>query len=251
MKPLFVRRVLFMTSAFTLSILLFACNKSINSMNNNNAPVSGLMAFNLATDKAATIIVGGSSITNAPLTFESYTGNYLNVYSGNKLVQSYDYNSNTPLDSVSYTFEPQKYYSMFVVGSNGHYHNIIVNDNFDSLSPSQTYVRYVNAIADSSAPTVTISSSGDNTTSNSAAFGSVSNFSAVSPGNVTVQVSNGGNINKSRTISLDQQKVYTVLLAGTPGSTGNDSLQIKYIENGTLTQKAQKSSSAVGSMNSK
>jgi hypothetical protein len=218
---------------------------------NNNAPVSGLMAFNLATDKAATITLSGSPITNVPLSFGSYTGNYLNIYSGNRLVQSYDYNSNTPLDSVTYTFEPQKYYSLFVAGSGGHYRNIVVNDNFDSLSTSKTYVRYVNAIADSSSPTVTISANESNVTSKSAAFGSVSNFSAVSPGNVTIQVSNGGNINKSRTISLEQQKVYTVLLAGRPGSTGNDSLQIKYVENGTLTQKAQKTSSAAGSMSSK
>jgi len=250
MKPLFVRRMLFMTGASALSILFFACNKSVNSVN-NNPPVSGLMAFNLAADKAATIIIGGSSITNTPLSFESYTGNYLNVYSGNKLVQSYDYNSNTPLDSTTYTFEPQKYYSMFVVGSGGHYRNVIVNDNYDSLSSTQTYVRYINAIADSSVPTVTITANGDNVTSNRTAFGSVSNFSTVTPGNVTIQVSNGSNINKSRTISLQQQQVYTVLLAGTPGSTGNDSLQIKYVSNGTLTQKTQKSASAVGSVNSK
>ena len=250
MKPLFVRRVLFMVVIFGASVIFFACNKSNYSMN-NNAVVSGLMAFNLAIDKAATITLSGSPITNVPLSFGSYTGNYLNIYSGNRLVQSYDYDSNTPLDSVTYTFEPQKFYSMFVVGSNGHYRNVVVNDNFDSLSTNQSYVRYVNAIADSSSPTVTISANEANVTSNSAAFGSVSNYSAVSPGNVTIQVSNGGNINKSRTISLEQQKAYTVLLAGTPGSTGNDSLQIKYVENGTLTQKAQKSSSAVSSVNSK
>ena len=59
-----------------------------------------------------------------------------------------------------------------------------------------------------------------------------------------IKVSNGSTINKDRTITLEQQKVYTVLLAGVPGSTGNDSLQIRFIENGTLQQKAQKASSA-------
>jgi hypothetical protein len=249
MKLLFFPRVLPVASVFVLSVVLVACHKSDNNMN-NNTPVSGLMAFNLATDKAVTVTLSGNPITNLPLSFTSYTGNYLTIYSGSRLVQSFDYNSNNSLDSATYNFEPQKYYSLFVTGSNGHYKNVIVNDNFDSLSTSQAYIRYVNAINDPSSPAVTISANGINVINNNAPFASVSGFTAVTPGDVNIHVNNGGSINKSRTITLQQQHAYTVLLAGTPGSTGNDSLQIRYIENGTFSQRAQKTSSTVGSASS-
>jgi len=249
MKHLFFRRALSVTSVFVISIMFIACNKKDNNVNTNPA-VSGLMAFNLATDKAVSITLSGNSITSLPLSFTSYTGNYLSIYSGPRLIQTFDYNSGNSIDSVTYNFEPQKYYSLFVIGSNGHYRNVIANDNFDSLSTSQAYIRYVNGIADSSSPTVIITANGDNVINNKASFASVSNFTAVTPGTVNIQVNNGSSINKSRTITLEQQKAYTVLLAGIPGSTGNDSLQIRYIENGTFTQKAQKTSSTVGSASS-
>ena len=242
MKFQFFRVVSLMTSVVVAGILLVACKKSDN-VDSSAAPVSGLMAFNLATDRAVGINLSGSSLMSQPLAFEQYTGNYLNVYSGNRLVQTVDYNTGNSLDSTSFTFEPQKYYSLFVTGAGGHYRNIIVNDNFDSLSVSadQAYIRYVNAVADSVAPTVSI---GENMTDDNVNFGAVSDFRAIAPGNVSIRLSNGNTINKERTITLEKQKAYTVLLAGVPGSTANDSLQIRFIENGALQQKAQKASSA-------
>jgi hypothetical protein len=125
-----------------------------------------------------------------------------------------------------------------------------VNDNYDSLSTTQAYIRYVNAISSPSSLSVTVSAGESDVIHDNAAFASVSNFKAITPGDVTIQVTNGGNINKSRTITLQQQTAYTVLLAGVPGSTSNDSLQIRYVKNGTFSQRAQ-SSSTVGSVNSK
>ena len=248
MKSSFVRSVSSAISVLAVSIFFIACKKSDNTT--TNPPVSGLMAFNLATDKAVSITLSGNSITNLPLSFTSYTGTYLNVYSGNRLVQSFDYNSGNTIDSSSFNFEPQKYYSLFVTGTNGHYHNVIANDNFDSLATGQADIRYINAIPDSSSPSVSITANGNNVVNNNASFGSVSNFAAVVAGDVTIQVNNGGTINKTRTRALEPQKEYTVLLAGIPGSTGNDSLQIRYVVNGTLQQKAQKTSTQVGSVNS-
>lgn len=59
MKPLFIRGKLSVISVFAVSILFLACNKSDNNVS-NNAPVSGLMAFNLATDKAVTVTLSGN-----------------------------------------------------------------------------------------------------------------------------------------------------------------------------------------------
>jgi Domain of unknown function (DUF4397) len=108
---------------------------------------------------------------------------------------------------------------------------VIVKDNFDSLtSAGQAYVRYVNAINGSTNPAVTISGSSIN--NSSAAFGSVSNFVAVSPGSTSISVTDGNTVNANRTITTEANKVYTVLLSS--GATSSDSTQIKYIVNGTL-----------------
>jgi hypothetical protein len=249
MKSRFVRYALSAAFIFSAGLLFVSCDKNDNVDNNNNS-VAGLMAFNLTPDKAVSITLSGNPITNSPLSFTSYTGSYLSIYSGNRLVQTYDYSSNTPIDSSTYNFEPQEYYSLFVIGNNGAYKNLIVNDNFDSLNnSSQAYIRYVNAIADSSSPTVSVIANNDEVVNNNAPYSSVSDFTAVTPGDVTIQVNNGGTINTSRTITLEQQKAYTVLLAGVPGSTGNDSLQIRYIENGTLQQSAHKVPAPAGSSN--
>jgi hypothetical protein len=237
----------FALSSIVLAGLLFsACNKFDNE--DNNTPVAGLMAFNLAPDKTVGFAIGGNALTNSPLSFTSYTGGYLSIYPGNRSVESYDYVSGDSVASASYNFQVEKYYSTFVVGIGGTYQNVIVNDNFDSLSASsgQAYVRYINAIAGSASPAVTISINGSNVVNDNAAFASVSEFVAVTPGDAAIAVTEGS-INASRTITLEQKKVYTVLLAS--GATATDPAQIKYVENGTLEDEAaQRISSSAQSL---
>jgi uncharacterized protein DUF4397 len=249
-KNLFSSRNLFAITSLLMAGLLFtACKKSVNG--DSNVPVAGLMAFNLSPDKSVTVAISGNSLTNLPLSYTSYTGDYLAIYPGNRTVESYDYTTGSSIASAPFEFEQKKYYSAFVTGANGNYRNVVVNDNFDSLSASsgQAYIRYINAIPDSSQPAVTISANGSNVISNNAAFASVSDFAAATPGQVSINVSNGGTINVSRTITLEQKKVYTVLLLGIPGSTASsDSIQIRYITNGTLDDIGQKTAVAAHSV---
>ena len=217
-------------------VLLAACNKN----DDNNTPVQAahLMAFNMVPDKAAgiNITLSGNSITNLPLSYTSYTGYYLNIYTGQRQVQSYDAANNTQLTSSSFTFNDSSYYSLFVVGANNTYKNVIVRDDFDSLATTgQAYVRYVNAIPDSSQPLVTVAIGGSNVINLPSGYAHVSGFVAANAGPAVITVSNGGTISATRTITLEQNKVYTVLLTGVPGGTGDQAVQIKYIENGTLT----------------
>ena len=96
-------------------------------------------------------------------------------------------------------------------------------------------MRYINAIPDSTKPTVTITANGTNVVNTQAGFSSVSDFVAADPGQVTITVKNNTTIDANRTISLEQGKVYTVLLAGIPGATDTTkAVQIKYILNGSL-----------------
>lgn len=241
----FIRGSVLAASSMLLAAILFvSCNKDHND-NNQDVPVAGVMAFNLAPDvQAASITLSGNVLTNQ-LAFGSYTGTYLAVFPGSRPVESFNYMNGGSLATGTYTFDPDKYYSVFVLGTANHYRNVIVSDSLDSLSTSgPAYIRYVNAIPDSSKPAVTIAAGGTNVISDNASFATVSDFKAVTPGEVTVTVNNGGTINTNRTITLEQRKVYTVLLQGTPSGTGDQAVQIKYILNGTLNQNAGRASSA-------
>jgi hypothetical protein len=224
-------------SFMVMSALLTSCLK--NNDDTGNAPVAGVMAFNLAPDKSAVgISLSGNSIANAPLGYAAFTGTYLAAFPGSRTVGSYDFNDHSPIaESSAFMFEADKYYSVFVAGANNVFRNIVVEDKFDSLSGSsgQAYIRYINAIPDSSRPTVTIGANGTNAINEQASFAAISDFKAVSPGQVNIAVNNGGSINAGRTITVEQRKVYTVLLIGKPGAATNG-VEIRFIENGLLDE---------------
>jgi len=221
-----------------VAILFSACSK-FNDDNNTNTPVSGLMSFNLAPDKSAVgISLGGNNLTNSPLAYTNYSGTYQLIYPGNRAVESYDYIKDSTIASVDYNFTADKYYSLFVVGANGNYKNVITNDKFDSLTlkTGKAYVRYINAIPDSTKPTVTLTANGSNIINDNASFTDISDFKEVNTGDVEIKVNNNATINASRTITLEQGKVYTILLVGIPGnSDATKSVQVKYITNGSVS----------------
>jgi hypothetical protein len=229
----------------TAGVLFAACNKN-NDSDNDNTPASGLMAFNLAPDvNNANITLSGNLLTQSPLAYNSFTGTYLGVYSGTRPVVAINANTGAEIASSSFDFVTDKYYSLFILGKSGTYRTVVVNDNADSLSTSsgQAFVRYINAIPDSSHPAVSFAVGGSDVVNENAAFASVSEFKPVASGPVTDTVNNGGTINKTRTVTLDQRKVYTFLLTGVPGGTSADSLQIRYISNGTVDETAARVSS--------
>ncbi len=125
-----------------------------------------------------------------------------------------------------------------MAGAKGNYTNIVTRDNFDNLSTStgKANVRYINAIPDSTKPTVSISANGTTILNSPAAFSSVSDFAEAYPGQVSIAIKNNNTIATSRTIALVKGKVYTVLLTGIPGAADTTkAVQIKYILNGNLT----------------
>jgi hypothetical protein len=223
----------------TIAVLFTACLKDKDN-NNADIPASGLMAFNLAPDQeSVAIALSGNWLTPQPLGFSNFTGVYRNIYTGNREVATYDYPATEPLAASNQNFEDGKYYSLFVIGYADHYRNVIATDNFDSLSATagKAYVRYINAIADSvNASAVTVAKGGSNVISENAAFGQVSEFTAVDPGEISVAVKQGSAIDASRSITVEEKKVYTILLQGVPGETGDaKKVQIKFVNNGTLT----------------
>ncbi len=240
MKSLFSFRrfAVRLTGIVSLSLLLWSCTK-FDDDNNNNTSAAGLMSFNLAPDQSGVYItLSGNNLNNTPLAYTSYSGVYQAIFPGDRPVQSFSYPSDSAIAQVNHVFTPNKYYSLFVIGANDHYQNLVTNDNFDSLAATsgKAFIRYINAIPDSSKPLVTIAANGNNVVNTNASFASVSDFATIDAGDVAVRVSNGSSVDASRNITLEQNKVYTVLLVGTPGAADTTrSVQIKYISNGTVT----------------
>jgi hypothetical protein len=225
--------------ALTASIFIFSSCKKDTGVN-TNTDTSGLMAFNLIPDSSSSVgfLISGNLLTNSPLAFSNYTGNYLPVYSGTRDVQLINAADDSVQATTSYAFVPTRYYSLFALGANGHYSNLIVNDNLDSLSATSdnAFVRYINAIPDSTKPTVTFSSNGTNVVEEQAPYASISDFKEVTPGDIDLKVNNESTFSAERTITVEKNKVYTVLLMGLPGQTDTTrAVQIKYIQNGTVT----------------
>eukprot|EP01035_Chromulina_nebulosa_P003973 gene3973-5423_t len=155
-----------------IGLIFSACNKDDNDY--TPTPVAGLMAFNLAPDQNAVAFgISGNSLTNQPLAFSNFTGAYLNIYPGSRVIETRNASNGTLLDSAQGTFETGKYYSTFLIGADSNYQNIIVQDKIDTLTaPSgQAYIRYINAIPDSSSPAVRITANGTDIFTTAAAFG--------------------------------------------------------------------------------
>jgi hypothetical protein len=214
--------------------LLSACNKKDAMV--TRIPASGLMAFNLAPDKDGIgIALSGNLLNNTPLGYTDFNGMYQNIYTGTRDIKSFDLRDSV-FASSTFTFEDGNYYSLFITGNNGVYKNITVKDDIDSSATAdKAYIRYINAIPDSSAPVVSISSGGTSVSEAQAAFNTVSNFISVSAGDVKIAVSNGSDISTDRTLTLENGKVYTALIVGVPGATDNEKkLQIRYVVNGLV-----------------
>jgi hypothetical protein len=224
-------------SVLALSLFLSSCLKDKDD--SPQSPVAAMMAFNLAPDQeSVSISLNGNVLPGGSLAYGNFTGQYFNVYPGNRSISSYNTSTGDLVDSSSFTFEPNKYYSLFVVGSGTDHRNIVAEDNYDSLTASsgKSYVRFVNALSNAPSSNVNISANGAIITNGSTPFGTVSEFLAVDPGEIAVNVTNEGTVNASRNISVAQSKAYTVLLMGLPNQADSTkSVQIRFIENGSIT----------------
>lgn len=227
-------------------ILLFSAVLFFSSCLKNDATDvpqqegAGLMAFNLAPAKNAVgFAVSGNVITYSPLGYTNYTGGYVNLFPGNRVVQSFDYGSNNVIDSSSANFMQGKYYSVFLTGDSGTYKNVLVQDNYDSLAyaSNTSFVRYINAINDTTgAVTVKVTAAGNDVFNGLAPYRSVTAFKPVASGDVSITANNESGLNATRTITLEAGKAYTVLLVGKPGATDpTQQVQVKYIYNVNVT----------------
>jgi Domain of unknown function (DUF4397) len=233
-QGLHIRQFLFVS---LLAILFAACKKDDTPP--VRTPVAGFMAFNLAPDQNAVVFsLSGNNVSNTPLAYNNYTGNYLPIYIGSRELSAFAFGTNNTLATATGNFADSMYYSAFLIGANGNYRNVIVQDHLDTLraSAGKAYVRYINAVADSAAvPEVVLSVGGETSTTENAAYGDVSSFRQVGAGQLTATISGGTGIAATRTITLEENKIYTLLFSGVPAAADStQAVQIKFIQNGTI-----------------
>lgn len=85
---------------------------------------------------------------------------------------------------------------------------------------------------------ITITASGASPVTSAAGFGTVSAFATVNTGNLVIAIKNSAGVDTSRTIAVEQSKLYTVLFSGLPGSAVTP-VDIKFIVNGQLDSTRQ------------
>ena len=226
-------------SVLSAGILVSSCNK-LDDGDGGQSAVSGLMGFNLAVDQQAIVMtLNGNSVSNAPLSYGNYTGTYVVVYSGNRNIRSFSANGGAELATKDVVLDTNMYYSSFLLGVNSNYSQLVVHDDFEGMSSTtgKAYVRYVQAIPGTNPINVVMNTGGSEILNDQALFGNVTEFASVDPGDLDITLSNGSNIDTSRTISLEAKKVYTVLLMGQADATDQEKRpQVKFILNGTLPE---------------
>ena len=231
------KNLLPITGIFLVALLFGSCKKK--DVDNIRTPAAGLMAFNLIPNQGGIgVAIGSNSLTPQALYFNNFTGVYKAVYTGERSLESYSFGSGSTLAKEPHTFKDSSYYTVFVMGANNVYSNVFVEDKLENI-PSEdkmkTFVRFVNAVPDSSNSKVTISAGGVDAFNSISAYKEVSQFKEIASGDVIVKMDNESTIDKSRTIKLEKGKVYTVLLTGMPESTNTDfEIDIKFIVNASL-----------------
>ncbi len=224
---------------FISSLFFWSCNK--NDDDGTAIEPAGLMAVNLAPETNAGFTVSGNVIASS-LLYNSYTGGYISIFPGSRTIDAYNFGVPAARNNVA--LESGKYYSIFLVDTGAALQQIIVEDGLDTLTTaSQSFVRYVHAIQGAGAATVSITGSGSGVINEPATFTSVSAFKAINPGSIEISVNNGSSVNVSRTITIESGKIYTILLSGIAGETGDNAPQIKFIINGTANGTAGRISS--------
>lgn len=231
----FFRLSALLAGVLMVSAILFTSCKKDNPV---HVPAAGLMVFNLVPDQQGIDVTADNNrLFNTPLRYFNYSGNYLPLYTGNRTLQSYAVGNTTTLTTTTATLADSAYYSLFIMGVDGAYKSVFVQDKLDSLpvSTGNAFIRYVNGITGEDDHGIMIEKGSDQIFDGMNKPGYVSSFKEVTPGDINVSVSNEGLEPITRDIPVVKDGIYTILIAGVPNATDTSkTIKIKYIQNGVI-----------------
>lgn len=227
-----------MAATFMFAIIFSACKKD----KVKQIAVAGLVAFNLVPDvDGIGISVDNVSLTDGPISYSNFTGTYRQVGVGSRELTSYSYPTKANLVTGTQTFKDSAYYSLFVMGTVGHYQNVFVQDKFDILpaGTGNAFIRYVNGIASDNTSNILLTSGSMDIFNDKNKTGVVSDFKPVEPGDVQISVTDDvSTFDKSRTINFKKDGVYTIILTGQPDVPididSTRTVKITFVQNGNI-----------------
>jgi len=227
-------RLSYFLVAFSL-LLITSCKKE----NSQNDKASGLIVYNMITDKAGVgIAINGNNFVPPPLEYTGFSGPYRAVQPGVATIETFDYFNGNVLAQFPAQFKDSAYYSLFAMGNNESYQNVFVEDRLSTLprGTGNAYIRFVNAIPDPSESNVIVTNSGNVVLNVNGNYGTVSEFQPVLPGNLNVSVVNANHtIDATRSFTVKKDEIYTVLFAGVPLSVDTTrNIKILYNQNGLV-----------------
>ena len=215
-----------------MTLLFTACSKDDNPTIPHQ-PAAGLMTVNLAIDKSPVAFTLSSNQIGGLLGYGNYSGMYISIFPGSRELRSVDAGNGSTIALSNNVYADSNYYSAFLLGAAGNYKHLVVEDKYDQVTrvAGKAWVRYINAIPDSSStPNITVGG-----TTQAAAYGTISDFAQVDAGAINTAIVSTA-MDTSRSITLAEYKIYTILFTGIPGASDPaKAVQIKYIENGTAS----------------
>lgn len=233
-QNLLKRTGLLIAGTFMFAMIFSACKKDEPA----HIPAAQVMVFNLVPDQDGVgVAVDNNAISNVPIPYPGYLP-YRNFYAGNRVFSSFIFGSGQTLATTPETLRDSGYYSLFVVGGDDIYKNVITEDMIDSLDATsgKAFVRYVNGVPGDAETTTTISADQTVLFNDANKVGTVSAYKEAAPGKISVTMSNPGATEPvSRDIDVTEKGVYTVLLIGEPQATDTArALKIRVVHQGNL-----------------
>lgn len=232
----FLKNSLFLVAATLLFATIFSACKKNDPV---RTPMAGLKAFNLIPDlEGIGFAVDNNSISNTPFSYTTLTPGYINIFPGNRQFSSFNFSNSQVLATESFSVKDSSYYSLFAVGTEGDYKNVIVEDPINDLDATsgKAFVRYVNGVTGADAA-VTVTENGNTLFDATNETGFVSGFKEATPGKITVSFHvNDENEPVEREIDLSENGVYVILILGEAQTSGDaQPLEIKMAQYGTVT----------------
>ncbi|MEQ8244094.1 DUF4397 domain-containing protein [Fulvivirga sp.] len=181
---------------------------------------------------AVDILIGDSQVNSQPFSFKDYSERYISVLPGSKSLEFINEDNETSILDTTFSFEKNKYYSVFIADSLNSIETIVFGDsvNLESLDEGEAMIRFIHMSPDS--PDVEVLANDDEL------FASISfkNGTPFEPFNVesdfslTFKATTGEEsiLLTDPNVELQAGRLYTIILTGFLNAPEGNSNEISY-----------------------
>lgn len=214
----FLKTLLTGTAILTLGVFISSCKK--NDVDENGS--ARLKIVNASTSSSPqSFYLAGQAVVSGGLDFGE-SSDYISTNSGNRLESQFrNEGSTTAYATGNFDYNSNNTYSVFVAGDGQAARVKVYGDDLTAPAAGQAKVRFIH-LSDAAPANVDIrKASGDNLAANVARDGAT-NFVAIAPGILSLQVFGAGQSTSLGTFNLSafaEGKIYTVYITGSTTGT--------------------------------